>query len=254
MKIVISDLDGTLLSPRTYSFEAARRALTMLRDKKVPLILCTSKTRAEVEVWRERLELDYPFIVENGGAIYIPPGYFPFPVEESVRFGIPYLELVRCLREASEESGCEVKGFHDMSVAEVSLRTRLPIRQAELAKQREFDEPFEIVGSQTGALLAAIERRGMRWTRGDRFYHITGENDKSTAVRYLSELYRRAWGDVHTIGVGDGHNDTMFLQSVDTPIVVRSPFALVLKVAVPRSHVTRVTGTEGWNEAIMAML
>jgi mannosyl-3-phosphoglycerate phosphatase len=161
MKLLVTDLDGTLMNARTYSFEAARPALTALREKAVPLILCTSETRAEVEMWRERLQISDPFIVENGGAVYIPDGYFSFAIAGSVQrdgyhvleFGAPYGELVRCLREAEQETNSRVIGFHDMSVAEICVRTSLPIRQAELAKRREYDEPFEILGSNMGALL-----------------------------------------------------------------------------------------------------
>ncbi|HZU27500.1 MAG TPA: HAD-IIB family hydrolase [Bryobacteraceae bacterium] len=261
MKILVTDLDGTLLNARTYSFEAAQPALAALRKKGVPLVLCTSKTRAEAELWRERLDINHPFIVENGGAVCIPSGYFPFPIDHSVRrdgydiveFGLPYSELVRTLRQASRESGCKVVGFHDMSVAEISLRTSLPIRQAEMAKRREYDEPFEIDGPGIIGLLKAIERGGKRWTRGNRFYHITGANDKSTAVRYLRRLYARVFEPVHLIGVGDGHNDAGFLNSVDTPVIVRSPFSVALKLAAPRGRVTRASGPDGWNEAILPL-
>lgn len=68
--IVITDLDGTLLD-QTYSFEGARPAITLLKEKRVPVVLCSSKTRPEIELYRERLGFKDPFIVENGGAIYI---------------------------------------------------------------------------------------------------------------------------------------------------------------------------------------
>ena len=225
-------------------------------------MFCTSKTRAEVEVWRKRLDNRHPFIVENGGALYIPRGYFPFAVDstiarddyEVIEFGTPYWELVLALQEAAKESGCEVLGFHEMSVADISLRTSLPVFQAELAKQREYDEPFEIQGVGTHTLLAAIERRGKRWTRGDRFYHITGASNKAVAVDCLSRLYRRKFGSVRTIGVGDGHNDAEFLMTVDLPVIIRSRFAVALKLAVPHGCVTTAPGPHGWNEAILPLL
>jgi len=262
MKIIFSDLDGTLLHSQTYSFEAAKPALSALRRQKAPLVLCTSKTRAEVEMWRERLDTQHPFIVENGGAVYIPCGYFPFVIDQAtqregydvIEFGTPYLELVLALREAAGEARCEVLGFHDMTIADICLRTSLPVRQAELAKQREYDEPFEILGSGTHTLLAAIERRGKRWTRGDRFYHISGASDKAVAVEYLSSLYRRAFGSVQTIGIGDGHNDATFLRTVDLPVIIRSRFAAALKLAVPRGFVTSAPGPDGWKEAVLPLV
>ena len=49
--IVFTDLDSTLLHPKTYSFDAAMPALKLIKEKDIPLILCSSKTRAEIEVY-----------------------------------------------------------------------------------------------------------------------------------------------------------------------------------------------------------
>jgi len=262
MKIVFSDLDGTLLHLQTYSCEAAQPALDALKQRDIPLVFCTSKTRAEVEFWRERLGNTHPFIVENGGAIFIPKGYFGKPVRGAVRrgeyevieFGSPYADLVEDLRAASVESGCQVLGFNEMTVAEIAVRTLLPVQQAELAKLREYDEPFVILGQGTHSLLLAVEKRGRSWTRGDRFYHVTGKSDKVEAVQRLADLYRKAHGEIETLGLGDGHNDAGFLGAVDIPIVIRSPFAAVLKKVVPKSVVTHAPGPHGWNEAILQLL
>lgn len=262
MKVIFTDLDGTLLHAQSYSFEAAVPALAVIRREAIPLVLCTSKTRVEVEHWRGQLENAHPFIVENGGAIYIPKKYFPFAVPgakkrdgyDVIELGKPYPELVRALEEASRESGTQVLGFHQMSLADVCLRTSLPVKQAEMAKQREYDEPFEILGSGAHTLLSIIESRGLRWTRGDRFYHIVGTNDKAAAMAALLKLYRRAFGEVESIGVGDGHNDAAFLNAVDVPVIVRSRFAVALKKAVPRAEVTEAPGPHGWNEAILPLV
>ena len=47
--LVFTDLDGTLLDHETYSFELALPAIDVLKEKNIPLIFCTSKTRAEIE-------------------------------------------------------------------------------------------------------------------------------------------------------------------------------------------------------------
>ncbi|MFB3136761.1 MAG: HAD hydrolase family protein [Nitrospirales bacterium] len=66
--VIFTDLDGSLLDTETYRFDAARAALEELTARQVPLVLCTSKTRAEVEPLRQELGITDPFIVENGGA------------------------------------------------------------------------------------------------------------------------------------------------------------------------------------------
>ncbi len=43
--IIFTDLDGTLLDLHTYSFEKSLPGLGLLRQKNVPLVFCSSKTR-----------------------------------------------------------------------------------------------------------------------------------------------------------------------------------------------------------------
>ena len=91
----------------------------------------------------------------------------------------------------------------------------------------------------------------MAWTRGDRFYHLTGGNDKIGAVARLIGLYRRSAGDVTSVGVGDGPNDVNFLNAVDLPVIVQSRFADAVRRAVPRALVSRLPGPHGWNEVVV---
>ena len=70
--VVFTDLDGSLLDGETYSFESATQALKALRMRNIPLILVSSKTRAEMEPLRRRLNHRDPFIVENGAAVFVP--------------------------------------------------------------------------------------------------------------------------------------------------------------------------------------
>lgn len=257
---MITDLDGTLLDHDTYSFEDARPALEILRQSRISVVLCTSKTRAEVEVWRRRLGNQDPFIVENGGAVFIPAGALPFRAPsaltvgeyEVLQLGTPYSTLVEGLREAARESGCRVLGFSDMLPGEVAEACNMSVDAAALAKRRDYDEPFLIHDTdRTGFLLAAIERRGLRWTRGGRFHHITGENDKAKAVELLAGLYRELDPRLTTIGLGDGPNDVSFLLKVDIPILIRTPLVDKLRAAVPRARVTQHSGPRGWNQAIL---
>ena len=48
--LVFTDLDGTLLDHRIYSFEDALPALDFCRKTHVPVILISSKTRAEMDL------------------------------------------------------------------------------------------------------------------------------------------------------------------------------------------------------------
>jgi len=263
MLVVYTDLDGTVLDHETYSFDAARPALDRLREQQVPLIPCTSKTRAETEMWRARLQNPHPFIVENGGALFVPEGYIPMNLlhatarregYEVFEFGDPYLELVEILRAAALESQCRVRGFHDMTVEEVAKTCGIPPDQAAKAKRREYDEPFEVMAGDSDRLLEAIARRGKRCTQGGRFYHILGANDKGRCVDLMNRLYRQAFGEIRTAGLGDGMNDAAFLRLVDYPVIIRSAACARLQPLIPRARVTGHPGPDGWNRAVLEIL
>lgn len=263
MLVLYTDLDGTLLERETHAYRAAAPALDELKRLDVPVVFSTSKTRAEVDVWRRVLGNTHPFIVENGGAVFIPEEYFPLPETwvsrggyRVIELGAPHAEVLAALRRAASESHCPVRGFADMHFEEISRRCGLSLEEARAASAREYDEPFEIrEPARTGELLRAIEALGMRWTRGDQWYHITGgSSGKDHAVKALTALYGRAYGSVVSIGLGDGLNDARFLRAVDASWIVRSPFSAPLKRLVPQGTVTHGVGPEGWNEAVWEAL
>ncbi|MBI4462146.1 MAG: HAD-IIB family hydrolase, partial [Acidobacteria bacterium] len=144
--VIFTDLDGTLLDAETYRWEAAAEALERLCAAHIPVVLCTSKTRAETEPLRDALGLTDPFVVENGGAIYVPRQYFPFTVPgahprssfEVLELGTPYDKLVHALAEAAAATGVEVRGFFQMSSAEVATLCGLDPEAAAQARQREY--------------------------------------------------------------------------------------------------------------------
>lgn len=259
--VIFTDLDGSLLHPRTYSFEDAMPALVLLREKGVPLILCSSKTRAEIEAYRKRLDNQHPFIVENGGGIFIPDGYFPFPVEGEARngyrvihLGTPYTEIRRVFVRLRQELQIGVRGFGDMTPEEVASLTGLAKDEAILAMQREYCEPFVFPDVPDERLLTAIEAAGLRWTQG-RFFHIMGNHHKGKAVSILRTLFDRKYGPMIAMGLGDSLNDLPFLLAVDRSVLIRKEDGSYdTRVNIPGLYRTEGIGPQGWNEAVLKFL
>lgn len=259
--VIITDLDGTLLHPITYSFEEAMPALDLIRERGIPLVFCSSKTRAEIEVYRKRLDNGHPFISENGGGIYIPAGYFPLhgPGDqreeyEVISLGSPYEEIRKRFAAMRERLGIVVRGFGDMSIEEVSGLTGLTVEEARLAKQRDFEEPFIFPDKPEDRFLREIEGEGLRWTQG-RFFHLMGDHHKGRAVHILRRLYERRDGPVITIGIGDSLNDLPFLVAVDRPVLVKKESGMHDgRINIPNLVRTEGIGPAGWNEAVMRLI
>lgn len=267
--LIFTDLDGTLLDAGSYSFDAAQEALDLVRSREIPLILVSSKTRAEIEPLRHQLRNHHPFIVENGGAVFAPTGYFTAPLKGSllrdayqvVELGAPYAALRAALKDISRESGIPIRGFGDMPPQEIAALTGLTVEGAVLAKQREYDEPLILEGSpiRIEKLDGMIQSRGLRLTPAGRFYHLTGTTDKGAACRYLVEAYRQMAeqkGDrLVTVGIGDSLNDLPMLADLDRQILVQKPDGSYdPRLALPRLELAPGPGPDGWNRAVLRIL
>jgi mannosyl-3-phosphoglycerate phosphatase len=258
MLVFFTDLDGSLLDHDTYDWQPARPALDRLLTLGHAVIQCTSKARAEVEELRAAMGIQSPFIVENGGAVFVPAGYFGGTPTGKIRdgweileFGAHYPILVDALSQAAEMSGVSVRGFAAMTVEEIAARTGLPLDVARLSKQREYDEPFVVEAGEAAALCAAIEAMGFSWTRGGRFYHIIRGCDKGKAVAALADLYKTHRAVAKTVGLGDGLNDAGFLREVDSAWLIPSKRTADLLRLVPGAKLTASPGPAGWAEAVL---
>ena len=260
--VVFADPDRTLLDHRAHECTPSCPALRVLADHHVPLLLCSSRTRAELEMIQQEFQFRHPFISENGAAVYLPRGYFSRSVEAAgmsgydvIAFGGPQQRVVDTLRHAAHAQAIDVRGFTDMSVQEVAEVCRLTLAEARLAQLREYDEPFQILSADQAVhsrLLSALRRVGLRCVTSGGFHHVSLGADVRRSVQSLTTLYRHRFGRVLTVGVSTGHTDRL-LREVDVPIIVRDPGidpGPVLR-KVPAARVTSETGSAGWHEAIL---
>ncbi len=267
--VIVTDLDGTLLDARDYSRTGASATLARLQRDDVPVVICSSKTRAEIERCRSDAVPDHPFISENGGALFVPDGYFPFDVRATrsvpgysvLEFGWRYERVVQALQEAALESGAHAIGFHDLSVTQLARLCGLSIREAQLALLREYDEPFHLADGGVASryrFFRALRRTGVYCSRGGRFHHAHACPGKGVAVRVLRDLFERAAGEpVVMVGLGDALNDLSLLKAVDVPIVVpndTAPWTARLLRQVPGARLAPASGPRGWGRAVRDLL
>lgn len=264
--VVFTDLDGTLLDHDTYDFKEAEAVLQQLKSRAIPVIICSSKTRAEIEFYRRRMGLSGPFIVENGGAIFVPQhdlnlgdigfvGKGPYRV---VELGLPYATLCRIWNAIKMKGKFRMKGFNEMTVEEIVDVSGLSLEEASLAAKREYSEPFMF--SDTSDQFQLLERlshgQGVMITRGGRFYHLIGQNDKGRAVEVLKRVYADTYPDrnIWTAGLGDSANDVPMLKQVDMPIVIRKKSGEWERVPEINPIYSDKPGPGGWAEVIQTIL
>ncbi|MEQ9261070.1 MAG: HAD hydrolase family protein [Roseovarius sp.] len=242
--LVFSDLDGTLLSHKGYSFAPARPALARLREAGGGLVLASSKTAEEIFPLRAAMGFEtWPAIVENGGGL-LPAGAAPGAL------GADYDRLRKVL--ATLPPG--FRGFGDMSVAEVARATGLPEPEARRAKARAFTEPglWEGPEAALSAFLQAATAAGLAARRGGRFLTLSFGGTKADRMAEIIAAYRPR----RTLALGDAPNDIEMLQAADFGVIVRNgdapPLPRLEGEAEGRIARTEAEGPEGWAEAVLA--
>ena len=233
-KIVFSDIDGTLIDIHNGKFEGTDRLVKKLAKMGIPVILCSAKTRSEQEYIRNKLRLSDPFIIENGGAVVIPDGYFDeFEISvprtrrngySLIEIGGHSIEIRKRLARIREDLQINFKGTTDMALNEIRKKVQIPLPFARRMSKREYGETIlEIDPSDLDRLAKVCTRIGLKVIHGGRYIDITQGNDKGKATRILIDLFRRKYQPRRTIfvGLGDSENDLPMLKLMDIPVLVQ---------------------------------
>jgi mannosyl-3-phosphoglycerate phosphatase len=260
-RVVFSDIDGTLIDIFTGQFNTTVKFVDQLREYGIPLVLCSSKTEAEQIELRRMANVSDPFIVENGGAVFIPLGYFEnmsnyeskYSVIETDNFqiielGKPASQIKSALQKIRASSQFKFKSLSDLSIDEISIVTKMSTDAVSRMIQRKYGETIvEIKNDDLPGFVTKVQDFGLKVIFGGRFFDITGGNDKGTAVKILVDLYRRKYGgDVVFFGIGDSKNDESMLKFVDFPMLVQRPDGTWYDMKVDGLNKLNGIGPDGW--------
>ena len=256
--LIFTDLDGSLLDFDTYSFAGALKVLKKIKKRDIPLILTSSKTRFEIEKILKELKIDYPFIVENGAAIFFPKRFKKYLPKKCKKIDGYYViilgkEYKKILKFKNKIS---VKGFSDFSVNKIEKLTNLDKNSAKLAKKREFSEPVIIKNHDITKIKNLAKKYGFKIIKGGRFYHIIGEGqDKSKAIDIVKRIYKKIYKNkILTIGIGDSKNDIGMLKSVDIPILIKKADGSYERINLKNLIKSKYPGSKGWGECVGLVL
>jgi mannosyl-3-phosphoglycerate phosphatase len=287
---VFTDIDGTLVDINTaeYGKETAK-LIRLIKERNIPLILTSAKTRLEQNKIREDLGISDPFIVENGGAIVIPKGYFPdyalrdikYPLRETqetkngardvnheivVELGKPADYIRAKLSDIRKKYSINFRGVADISVEKLSNLALISREQAKRMAQRNYGETIlQIQSEDIARFIKYVQEDGMKVIHGGRFFDVTVGTDKGIAVGILKKLFKDKFhNNITFFGIGDSTNDIPMLNLMDIPILVQRQDSswvddgeIKMKNAVDSSRISanklikvEGIGPNGWENAI----
>jgi mannosyl-3-phosphoglycerate phosphatase len=263
--IIFSDLDGTLLDHNTYQFSEANQALKLLKQKKIPVVLSSSKTKIEMSGLQKLMEIEqYPFIVENGSAVYTTNNYFTDQDNKETignydcyKLGITYKEIVNIIEKISAKYDLTITGFHNTDKGEIMEKTLLDERSVEMAMNREFSVPLFYDDKTKEILLKEIEKYELKLLFGGRFMHLLGKTDKGKALHFVKNAYGLKYklDSLKTIAIGDTLNDAAMLQAADIKILVkRHNNKHDERVQIENLLYSPYIGPKGWNHSIIEII
>jgi predicted mannosyl-3-phosphoglycerate phosphatase (HAD superfamily) len=212
----------TLIPARGRSVPGLDEFTAALDHAGIPAVWLTSRSRLQFDEPRRKLGHAHPFITEDGCAVYLPEDYFHLRPDSAlsrlqktatVRLGrftcIPIAEALPAAPEAlealSEETGVPIVTLRSLSPRELVHNTGLPQREAELARQRDFDELFFFAGASDDDIqrfLAEGRRRKLEFRQHGILWSAALGASLHRCIRELAKLYDRALRyHPHTVGV-----------------------------------------------------
>ena len=253
MILVFTDLDGTLLDHESYSFEPARPALDLLKERGIPVILASSKTEAEMRPLANEIGIDHPMIVENGAGIAWPQS----GRSQAMQTDETYPKIRALLQDLPAELRPCFAGFGDWTREEIEEKTGLSREAAARAQLRRFSEPGLFSGSpeQREHFVAILDQHGLQAVQGGRFFTLMPKTSKAARMAELVAHFKaRSEEPIKTVALGDAPNDFAMLQAADCGIIIANPSHAPLPVTererqgfIRRSD---LAGPYGWNKAI----
>ena len=271
--VIFTDLDGTLLNHYDYSWEPACKALAEAKRHDIPVVINTSKTRAEVNTLLTRLPLNkQPFVVENGSAIIFPdissellgkiqnqPQYQLIDDQHVWVFGESRASLCNWLINIKNEDGYLLESYQDWSTETIISKTGLTESQALESQKKEFSEPFQWfdTSEKLSEFILKAQSQGYSVLKGGRFFHLQGAVTKACALDFFSthkDVLFPSADILKLIALGDNQNDVDMLNRADLAICIKSPVNEFPNVSNSQVTYSHQFGPQGWNEEVLNLI
>ena len=261
-KIVITDLDGSLLNHSSFSFKQIQFDILNLLDSGIQIIPASSKTKLEMEMFCSDLGRDLPFIYENGAGfknlksiISNISSVSNFLSESAI--GIEKIWEIWC-EQIPKDLKTQCMFAHEMNVRQQIDLFGLTDQKLENALKREYSLCFKFLGNriELQRLKYLLNEHHLIAHQGGRLMNISGKHDKADYCKFIRSEQSIKGFEPLLVGVGDSENDIKMLQECDIACVIPRPHKNLLSLSQPleRTIIAGSIAPLGWLEAVRKAL
>lgn len=272
IKLIVTDLDGTLLNDDKHIPEENIKALREAIESGVHVSVATGRNLHSAKPYVEELGLDVPVIFQNGAFIYQPlqgkiMHQVPLKsqiakkfVEYSRKEGLFYILYSSFLDECDMYIDMDYQGAFEKYLEQNAWRLNRVKDVVEYLKTSDEVAEIAIVGEEERILKAvkgaidgfesevSIVKNNV--LGGESFYEVFGPNcSKEEALKFLLNYFGVKLEE--TMYLGDSFNDIGMLKIVGFPVVVENAHEEVKRYA---RYITKSNNEAGVAHAIRELL
>ncbi len=264
---IFTDLDGTLLNHDNYTLGRIKKFINKIKLKN-HIIFSTSKTFSEILDINKKLDLNFPFIVENGACIFFPSNY-SFSNFNKAKFFNHKNYLGYKLSELSpkfiENKLYKLQKkynfilFSQLKLHQLSKITNLKNNSLINCTKRLFTNPIYWKDSEKKIKLFISDIKkisnNLQITKGGRFYHLADHYNKGTALMKFLEIIKFSEKiNFKTISLGDSENDISMLEQTDYSCIVKREKVKISLKKNNNIYYSIKKAPDGWKESIEFIL
>tara|TARA_Y100000768_G_scaffold312500_1_gene247192 strand:- start:869 stop:1666 length:798 start_codon:yes stop_codon:yes gene_type:complete len=254
--IIFTDLDGTLLHRDTFKFDEIKDYINSLISKGIIIIPNTSKTEAEIEDFNKKLDLNLPFISENGSAIFGLdtlnknfPNNIVLSREKEITLKIFQKNVPENLR-----SKCKL-----ITKMEKKIQRKifgLTDKNLKNVLNRNYSTSILFKGNseQKKDLFKIVKNIGLSLHEGGRVINLCDNVSKVKAMNRVIKMIKKIENEIKTIGVGDNYNDLDMLRNSNIACLVFNDQFLMEPININNCIVSKQSAPLGWEEVVKMAL